>query len=213
MTRKPSPTTTTTTTNSRSQDPLPPRASWSCADVNQPFLPNQSGTTLYRQFAESHTLTSASSPAAPDLPRQATAFDAANYTAPFLKFLQDNPTVFHTVQGIAKDFKDSGFKKLSEQDAWDLNAGGKYYVERNGSSLIAFVVGKDYVPGGGAAIIAGHIDALTVRGTYLPSNLLLRTSTNKSPSQAHPQTTNKGGLCPTWCCPIRRRTQLNMVGP
>jgi aminopeptidase I len=36
-------------------------------------------------------------------------------------------------------------------------------VERNGSSLIAFVVGKKYVTGNGIAMIAGHVDAVTAR--------------------------------------------------
>ena len=36
-------------------------------------------------------------------------------------------------------------------------------MTRNGSSLIAFKVGAAYKPGAGAAIIAGHIDALTAR--------------------------------------------------
>lgn len=36
-------------------------------------------------------------------------------------------------------------------------------MTRNGSSLIAFKVGASYAPGAGAAMIAGHIDALTAR--------------------------------------------------
>ena len=41
--------------------------------------------------------------------------------------------------------------------------GGKYYVSRNGSSLIAFSVGKAYKPGNGVAMVAAHVDALTAR--------------------------------------------------
>jgi len=41
--------------------------------------------------------------------------------------------------------------------------GGKYYVSRNGSSLVAFNVGKAYKPGNGAAMVAAHVDALTAR--------------------------------------------------
>ena len=40
---------------------------------------------------------------------------------------------------------------------------GKYWVLRNGSSLLAFHVGADYKSGNGLAMIAGHIDALTAR--------------------------------------------------
>lgn len=36
-------------------------------------------------------------------------------------------------------------------------------MTRNGTSVIAFTVGKAYKPGNGVAMVAGHIDALTAR--------------------------------------------------
>jgi aminopeptidase I len=89
--------------------------------------------------------------------------NASRYTKPFCDFLTENPTVFHAVVTLKKDLQDAGFKEISERDNWSLKTGGRYVVERNGSSLIAFVVGSKYQPGNGAAILAGHIDALTVR--------------------------------------------------
>ena len=50
-----------------------------------------------------------------------------------------------------------------------LSKGGKYFFERNGSSVIAFVVGENYEPGNGASIIASHIDALTTRLKPIPT--------------------------------------------
>ena len=85
------------------------------------------------------------------------------YTKPFTDFMTANPTVFHAVDAVAKDLEKAGYKKLSERDHWELKQGGKYYVDRNGSSLIAFSVGDDYEAGDGAAIVAGHIDALTAK--------------------------------------------------
>jgi aminopeptidase I len=60
------------------------------------------------------------------------------YTKPFTDFMTANPTVFHAVDAVAQDLEKSGYKKLSERDGWELKQGGKYYVERNGSSLISF---------------------------------------------------------------------------
>lgn len=88
---------------------------------------------------------------------------AATYCKPFCDFMTENPTVFHAVDAIAKDLSDNGFKQLSERDSWKIQRGGKYFVERNGSSVIAFAVGDDYEPGNGAAVLAGHVDALTVK--------------------------------------------------
>lgn len=94
---------------------------------------------------------------------QASKGNAKIYTKPFCDFLTDNPTVFHAVDALAGQLKRAGYTALSERDAWDIKKGGKYYVERNGSSLIAFVVGEKYESGNGAAILAGHVDALTAK--------------------------------------------------
>lgn len=88
---------------------------------------------------------------------------AEKYTKPFTDFMTANPTVFHAVDAVAKDLDQAGYQKLSERDAWELKAGGKYYVDRNGTSLIAFAIGDGYKAGNGAAIVAGHIDALTAK--------------------------------------------------
>ncbi|KAF2272658.1 uncharacterized protein EI97DRAFT_405820 [Westerdykella ornata] len=91
-----------------------------------------------------------------------------HYTKPFTDFMTANPTIFHAVDTMAKDLEKNGYKKLSERDDWDLRRSGKYYVERNGSSLIAFSIGEGYEAGNGAAVIAGHIDALTAKLKPIP---------------------------------------------
>ncbi|KAF2113664.1 aminopeptidase I zinc metalloprotease-domain-containing protein [Lophiotrema nucula] len=90
------------------------------------------------------------------------------YTKPFTDYMTANPTIFHAIDAVAKDLEKAGYTKLSERDDWGLEAGGKYFTERNGSSLIAFAVGEGYKAGNGAAIIAGHIDALTAKLKPIP---------------------------------------------
>lgn len=89
---------------------------------------------------------------------------AVSYAQPFCSFLSENPTVFHAVSYFATELEHAGYTKLSERSAWDLSPGGRYYLTRNSSSLIAFQVGKSFRPGdGGVAMIAGHVDALTAK--------------------------------------------------
>lgn len=87
------------------------------------------------------------------------------YANPFMSFLRNNPTVFHAVDYIARRLEAAGFEKLSEREAWGsrLSRGGKFYTERNGSTVIAFTVGKNYEAGNGASVIATHVDAITTR--------------------------------------------------
>lgn len=97
--------------------------------------------------------------------------DVGSYTQPFLSFISENPTIFHAVAFVAERLKSHGFIKLSERDSWTsrLTRGGKYFFERNGSSLIAFVVGEGYESGNGASVIATHIDALATRLKPIPT--------------------------------------------
>ncbi|KAK4191705.1 putative vacuolar aminopeptidase [Podospora australis] len=87
------------------------------------------------------------------------------FTKSYCEFMTNNPTVFHAVDYFKAKLTKSGYQELSHRDSWvgKLEPGGKYFVTRNGSSVIAFSVGKAYKPGNGVAMIAGHIDALTAR--------------------------------------------------
>ncbi|EXK97191.1 hypothetical protein FOQG_02470 [Fusarium oxysporum f. sp. raphani 54005] len=87
------------------------------------------------------------------------------FTKPFCDFLRENPTIFHTVDYFENKLKALGYEQLSPRDNWSgkIQPGGKYWVTRNGSSLIAFKVGKAYKPGDGVAMIGGHIDALAAK--------------------------------------------------
>lgn len=91
--------------------------------------------------------------------------DVEAYADSYIKFSSANPTTFHVVAYFADQLKSHGFVKLSERQNWldQLEGGGKYFVERNGTNLIAFVVGQNFDPGNGAAIIATHVDALATR--------------------------------------------------
>ncbi|KAI4094511.1 MAG: hypothetical protein LQ339_007472 [Xanthoria mediterranea] len=97
--------------------------------------------------------------------------EVESYTQPFLDFITQNPTVFHAVDAVATRLESKGFTKLSSREQWNvkIKKGGKYFVERNGSSIIAFCVGSNYKPGNGAAVIAAHIDALTTKVKPIPT--------------------------------------------
>ena len=59
-----------------------------------------------------------------------------------LGFLNASPTPFHATLNMAGMFENAGFTRLSEVEKWNLKEGGKYYVTRNDSSIIAFTYPK-----------------------------------------------------------------------
>lgn len=62
--------------------------------------------------------------------------------ASLLSFLNNSPTAWHAVHNGVKELQKEGFKELKENEPWKLQAGGRYFVTRNGSSLCAFVLPK-----------------------------------------------------------------------
>ena len=78
-------------------------------------------------------------------------------TNALLDFIEHSPVCFAAVCEAQKMLESNGYSRLSFQDVWDLTPGGKYYITRNGSSLIAFCVPQDAQPG--FMIAASHSDS------------------------------------------------------
>lgn len=59
----------------------------------------------------------------------------------------------------------AGFKEIRERDSWTstLQPGGKYYLTRNGSSIIAFGIGKKWKAGNPISMVGAHTDSCTLR--------------------------------------------------
>ena len=76
-------------------------------------------------------------------------------------FIESSPTAFHAVETMKQMLDVEGYQQLLESRAWELQAGGKYYVMRNGTSLLAFrIPKKDFT---GFQVMAGHSDSPTFR--------------------------------------------------
>ena len=56
-------------------------------------------------------------------------------------FVQECPSMFHTVSAIRRRLDEAGFAYLPESKPWKVQRGGRYYTVRNNSSIIAFKVG------------------------------------------------------------------------
>jgi aspartyl aminopeptidase len=85
--------------------------------------------------------------------------------ADFVSFLNASPTPYHAVDTIKSLLLKNGFSELSERVSWagKFAKGGKYFVTRNGSSIIAFTVGQKWQAGNGLSIVGAHTDSPTLR--------------------------------------------------
>ena len=83
----------------------------------------------------------------------------SQFNQDLLNFLGSSPTPFHAVEIMASQFLSSGFVRLNEADCWRLVAGGRYFVTRNDSSIIAFTMGYGDIAESGFRMTGAHTDS------------------------------------------------------
>ena len=74
-----------------------------------------------------------------------------------IEFLDNSPTCFQAVENLKNMLKKEGFGELLECEKWEIVPGGKYFVTRNDSSIIAFSVPKKEF--NGFQLICSHTDS------------------------------------------------------
>ena len=94
-------------------------------------------------------------------------------------FITSSPSPFHAVWNMKQRLGLEGYQQLLESQNWELKAGGKYYVIRNGSSILAFRIPKTEFRG--FQIMASHSDSpsfkikenpeMEVEGHYVKLNV------------------------------------------
>ena len=78
-----------------------------------------------------------------------------------VSFLDGAKSVYHAVAQLKTRLEGEGYRYLPEGEAWQLHAGGKYYLTRGGTALIAF-----RIPAGEASgflMSASHSDRPTFK--------------------------------------------------
>ena len=100
-------------------------------------------------------------------------------TEKLLEFISSSPTAFHAAETIRKRFLEEGFTELKEEEHWELEKGGKYFVMRNHSAIIGVSIPLN--DSGRYHIIASHSDSpsfkikenpeMSVGGAYVKLNV------------------------------------------
>lgn len=78
-------------------------------------------------------------------------------------FLDRSPTPFHATANLASALQQAGYQPLNEQQAWQLQPGGKYFVTRNQSSIIALRLGQAGLAESGLHMLGAHTDSPCLR--------------------------------------------------
>ncbi len=83
---------------------------------------------------------------------------AAEFANELIDFIYCSPTSYHAVKNTKDVLVKNGFVKLDLKKDWKIRETGKYFITKNDSSLIAFVVGKNTADCG-FRIAGAHTDS------------------------------------------------------
>ena len=81
-------------------------------------------------------------------------------------YIKACPTAYHAAAFARKALLAAGFTQLREAEEWKIEEGGRYFVVRGGSALIAFVAGSE-----GYRITASHGDSPALAVKWHKENL------------------------------------------
>ena len=84
-----------------------------------------------------------------------------NRVQALMRFLDHSPSVYHAVENVRIELENAGYTRLSEGEEWELVAGGKYYLTRGGSAVLAFRVPQETPRG--FMMSASHSDRPTFK--------------------------------------------------
>lgn len=103
-----------------------------------------------------------------------------NNTQGLLDFINKGRTAFQAAEELKSLLDKEGYSQLNECDSWKLDKGGKYYIEKNNSAVIAFEIGQGEIERDGFRLIGAHTDSpgfrikpnaeMTVEGHYVKLN-------------------------------------------
>lgn len=76
-------------------------------------------------------------------------------------YLDHSHSVYHAISNLEQSLQQADYLRLREEDSWNLTAGGKYYLIRGGTALIAFQIPEN--DPAGFLISAAHSDHPTFK--------------------------------------------------
>ena len=80
-----------------------------------------------------------------------------------LQYVQKSTSPYKAVETAKEELLRADFQELLESEYWDLEKGGKYFITKNSSSLIAFELGEGEIEENGFKMIVAHTDSPTFK--------------------------------------------------
>lgn len=80
-------------------------------------------------------------------------------TQELIDFINKSKTAFQGAQELKNILNNQGYAEIKEEAQWNLKKGGKYYITKNNSAVIAFEIGTGEIEEDGFRLIGAHTDS------------------------------------------------------
>lgn len=115
-----------------------------------------------------------------DVRKKLEKMEIKSFARDIIEFIDESPSVYHVVKNCSTILEENGFEKLLTKKKWNLKCGGKYYLKRTDSTIVAFTVGENIKLENGFKIFGSHTDSPCFRikpNPEMVTNGILRLNT------------------------------------
>ena len=62
------------------------------------------------------------------------------FSRELIEFVDDSPSTYHVIKNSSAILDENGFTRLEPTEKWNLKLGGRYYMKKTNSTIIAFTI-------------------------------------------------------------------------
>ena len=85
--------------------------------------------------------------------------EVKSFAREVIEFIDESPTTYHVVKSCSDILEENGFERIMPREKWDIKRGGKYFLKKSSSTIIAITVGKNFDVKKGFKIFGAHTDS------------------------------------------------------
>lgn len=85
--------------------------------------------------------------------------EVKSFAREVIEFIDESPSTYHVVKNCSDILDENGFERIMPREKWEIKRGGKYFLKKSSSTIIAFTVGEDFDVKNGFKIFGAHTDS------------------------------------------------------
>ena len=85
--------------------------------------------------------------------------EVKSFAREVIEFIDESPSTYHVVKNCSDILDENGFERIMPREKWEIKKGGKYFLKKSSSTIIAFTIGEDFDVKNGFKIFGAHTDS------------------------------------------------------